>query len=315
VWQTVAPLQETWNDNPEILYTSPTVPYFPRTSSMLEYPSTANFPITATSQPEKDAVSSKASHRWFASSKHEIAHNTAAATATTSNLNPDAKVFNFTRGRSYLFPSSDESAATAAMNANTNQHPSHATGSDTSHSLVASPSLTSLSQSTNSSLPSLGTVTSTTSFLSSLLAFTPSPAEREALQRALGQSHPNLSNSVEKLSLSDHSSPSLSHSHSHRPHLPSPPQQHLSPSLSVSSAVGANGGPIWGGSDLYLSGGAAGSSVFVPCTAGPDDKAAAMGIGSTGPSSNLKKTFSLWNRKKDRSDVVTAPTGSEEDHA
>ncbi|KAG8746348.1 hypothetical protein FRC10_005337 [Ceratobasidium sp. 414] len=113
--------------------------------------------------------------RWFGVKKDEGNART-NATALGSGLNPDAKVFsfspdaskmfNFTRGRTFSMappvPASTEPA----------------------------PSFSSLSLgSANSSSVALGNGGNSggsASFFSSLLAFAPSPAEREALQRALG---------------------------------------------------------------------------------------------------------------------------------
>ncbi|QRV79395.1 hypothetical protein RhiJN_07410 [Ceratobasidium sp. AG-Ba] len=128
----------------------------------------------ATTESAVVVTNSPKARRWF-SSVGGAKKDEGNPRVQGSGLNPDAKVFsftpdaskmfNFTRGRTFnLAPPAPESAP--------------------------APSFSSLSLgSANSSTVALGNGTNGgggSSFFSSLLAFAPSPAEREALQRALG---------------------------------------------------------------------------------------------------------------------------------
>lgn len=115
--------------------------------------------------------------RWFPSvggTKKEENNN---LRAQGSGLNPDAKVFSFTPEASKMFNFTRGRTFNMAP-------PVSVPGP------ASAPSFSSLSLgSANSSTVALGSGTSSggsSSFFSSLLAFAPSPAEREALQRALG---------------------------------------------------------------------------------------------------------------------------------
>lgn len=131
--------------------------------------------------PEPVATTTPAKgRRWFPSVGGTKKDSETSARVQKSELNPDAKVFsfspdtskifNFTRGRTF------------------NMAPPAAPPAPAEPTTVFSPF--GLGGSANSSTPALGngSVSSATSgtFFSSLLAFAPSPAEREALQRALG---------------------------------------------------------------------------------------------------------------------------------
>jgi len=109
--------------------------------------------------------------RWFTSSSL----SSSSAEKKAPGLNPDAKVFSFTRGRSAFMPSfsSSSSSLTSMMDPPASLGPfSH----------------------TPSPVPS--STTASGNFFSSLLAFAPSPAEREALQRALGTNGVGLTRSL-----------------------------------------------------------------------------------------------------------------------
>jgi hypothetical protein len=126
------------------------------------------------------SVSPAKGRRWFSSVGTAKKDNEASARVQKSELNPDAKafsfspdtskIFNFTRGRTFnLAP---PATAPAPVEPPTTFSPFG------------------LGDSANLSTPALGngSVSSGSggTFFSSLLAFAPSPAEREALQRALG---------------------------------------------------------------------------------------------------------------------------------
>ncbi|CAE6430618.1 unnamed protein product [Rhizoctonia solani] len=137
-------------------------------------------PATAPVLVESTAVPTK-SRRWFPS-VGSIKKEDPNAPVQKSELNPDAKafsfspdtsrIFNFTRGRTFnLGP------------------PSTPTNSGSKQPAAPAPAYSpfGLGASANASMPTLGSTGSGSStFFSSLLAFAPSPAEREALQRALG---------------------------------------------------------------------------------------------------------------------------------
>lgn len=220
----------------------------------------------------------KPSRRWFASSSSTPLP---VPKKESSNLNPDAKAFSFTRGRSFLFPSSGGASQqnTGAGSGSEDRAGLSLTRtlSDSSSRYQTHNSTTSLPVTTTTSTNSTSTSTSpgAASFLSSLLAFTPSPAEREALQRALSYSHAN--GSLERLS--DHSSPSLTH--------PLPQSPFTSPLPSArSSAV-----------DLISHSGIGGGG-----NGGNGRSATTTWDGMYIPSANVpapKRSFSsLWNRSK-----------------
>ncbi|KAG9126205.1 hypothetical protein FRC07_004423 [Ceratobasidium sp. 392] len=115
------------------------------------------------------------SRRWFGAKKDE-GNARASVAAQASGLNPDAKVFSFSPDASKMFNFTRGRTFSMAPPAPASVEPA--------------PSFSSLSLgSANSSSVALGNGGSSggsASFFSSLLAFAPSPAEREALQRALG---------------------------------------------------------------------------------------------------------------------------------
>ncbi|CAE6431015.1 unnamed protein product [Rhizoctonia solani] len=133
---------------------------------------------------EATAVPSK-SRRWFSSVGGAKKDTDANARVQKSELNPDAKafsfspdasrIFNFTRGRTFnLGPPSTPTSNAPATTTTSASPPAFAPFGLGAHA--------------NASTPTLGSTGSST-FFSSLLAFAPSPAEREALQRALGPNH------------------------------------------------------------------------------------------------------------------------------
>ncbi|CAE6482893.1 unnamed protein product [Rhizoctonia solani] len=129
---------------------------------------------------ESTVVPAKSGRRWFSSVGSTKKDTDANTRVQKSELNPDAKafsfspdtsrIFNFTRGRSFNLgppstpPSNPPTTAPAPA-------PAFAPFGLGAHANVSTPTLGSTGSST---------------FFSSLLAFAPSPAEREALQRALG---------------------------------------------------------------------------------------------------------------------------------
>ncbi|KAG9099245.1 hypothetical protein FS749_001752 [Ceratobasidium sp. UAMH 11750] len=134
-------------------------------------------PEPARSAAETAVVTSSPpkTRRWFGSKKDE-GNARANATAQGSGLNPDAKVFSFSPDASKMFNFTRGRTFSMVPPAPTPAEPA--------------PSFSSLSLgSANSSSVALGNGGSSggsSSFFSSLLAFAPSPAEREALQRVLG---------------------------------------------------------------------------------------------------------------------------------
>ncbi|KAF8706099.1 hypothetical protein RHS03_05006, partial [Rhizoctonia solani] len=149
-------------------------------------------PTSVPAPAEPTAVPTK-SRRWFSgvgSAKKEDPN----ARVQKSELNPDAKafsfspdasrIFNFTRGRTFnLGPPSTPTNSGSKQPA--------ASASVTAPAPAPAPAPTyspfGLGAGANASTPTLGSAgTASNAFFSSLLAFAPSPAEREALQRALG---------------------------------------------------------------------------------------------------------------------------------
>ncbi|KAF8757292.1 hypothetical protein RHS01_03874 [Rhizoctonia solani] len=149
-------------------------------------------PTSVPAPAEPTAVPTK-SRRWFSgvgSAKKEDPN----ARVQKSELNPDAKafsfspdasrIFNFTRGRTFnLGPPSTPTNSGSKQPA--------ASASVTTPAPAPAPAPTyspfGLGAGANASTPTLGSAgTASNAFFSSLLAFAPSPAEREALQRALG---------------------------------------------------------------------------------------------------------------------------------
>lgn len=283
-----------------------------------------------------------AKRHWFTSRSSPSAptpsgHAAEGATTTSpptkgrkeSNLNPDAKVFRFTRGRSFGFPMRNGNGTSGGQGESIG-HPvygNNVVGANKSRGNGSSASLNNLLNTSSSNLLSSSNsnglpppTSSTTSFLSSLLAFTPSAEERAALQRALGHSSMGSINaawnsSAERLP-SDHSpSPNLTHSYPmSQQHSPSASFRGHQPQLSNGSArssqvdltggAAAIGGPIW--ADLYLppkhdkhdDPTASSSAVQAPAAA------------PAAPSSISKRSFSsLWNRKKSNGALgVNVPT-------
>ncbi|KAF9519237.1 hypothetical protein BS47DRAFT_81569 [Hydnum rufescens UP504] len=301
--------RQAYDDAPEVLYTSPvTSNFFPTSPILTSAAASIDFhsPSTVGSDGKESGTVGKASKRWFTSSSHSSAPPaTTKANESSSRLNPDAKVFSFTRGRSFLFPNHNgngtrgSSAGSADYGSKRDRHTSPG-------SFTLSPPSPPRSAS------------STTSFLSSLLAFTPSPAEREALQRALGQNYANANGSGDRLALPEHhTSPNPSHVQpqplAHRNSLPLPPSgasPFTSPLPSARSSnldlsqvpphAGLGPGPGW--ADLYLSP----SSASMSTSSLPSDPSA-VGSGAGG----VKRSFSsLWNRKKGGTASTTsaAPT-------
>jgi hypothetical protein len=137
----------------------------------------------------------KAPRRWFSVSgkeKDPAASKALKEIKEKSGLNPDAKVFSFTRGKSFLLPgnlASDSANTTAASSS----------ASLPIHRIASLPTTT-----RQTSLASTFASPPSANFFSSFLAFKPSPAEREAFRQALSAnaSHDRLS---------DPSSPSLTY--------------------------------------------------------------------------------------------------------
>ncbi|KAG8711814.1 hypothetical protein FRC11_001770 [Ceratobasidium sp. 423] len=134
---------------------------------------------------ESTVVPAKSSRRWFSSVGSTKKDTDANTRVQKSELNPDAKafsfspdtsrIFNFTRGRTFnLGPPSTPTSTPTSNAPATTPAPAFAPFGLGAHA--------------NASTPTLGSTGSST-FFSSLLAFAPSPAEREALQRALGPNH------------------------------------------------------------------------------------------------------------------------------
>lgn len=230
-------------------------------------------------------------------------------TRKESTLNPDAKVFRFTRGRSFAFPSrsgSVEDASGIADDGDAHRDPNAIGDGRPAGSLSAG----SLNNAFTSAAPPPPPSTNATSFLSSLLAFTPSAEERAALQRSLGHipaggTNPAWNNSVEHLGSDLSPSPTLTHDHAQSG------QQGSGGSARSSHAdlAGATG-PIW--ADLYI-----------PRNPKRHQPPRTEGDGNMPPppvtnSVQSKRTFSsLWNRKKSSGALsmnkAPEPTASVED--
>jgi hypothetical protein len=212
-------------------------------------------------------------------------------TRKESTLNPDAKVFRFTRGRSFAFPTRNGSVGSVPEGGNMVYSNANAIGDGRPR---GSSSVGSLNAAFAPSAPMPPPSTNPTSFLSSLLAFTPSVEERAALQRALGHTsaggiNPVWNSSAERLG-SDHSpSPSLTHDYPQSGH-------QVSSGSARSSHVDLTGaaGPIW--ADLYLS---PNPKQHQQSGANADGNAPPPAVPPVTNPVQSKRTFSsLWNRKK-----------------
>lgn len=249
--------------------------------------------------------------RWFnrGSAHHAtpaasvpVPNNTPPKTRKESSLNPDAKVFRFTRGRSFAFPARNGNAVGA--NGNT-VYESSPIGEGRPRGVGSTGSLNATLASPMP--PPAVTNNSTTSFISSLLAFTPSAEERAALQRALGHSvtgiNPAWNQSGERLP-SDHSpSPNLTHAYpaSQHQHYPYPSSQMPASARSSQNDL-ASAGPIW--AELYLPANPKQHehSDVGHKAEGPSSSATSLPLNPPAANSShvhSKRTFSsLWNRKK-----------------
>ncbi|CAE6357289.1 unnamed protein product [Rhizoctonia solani] len=140
-------------------------------------PSPAPIPAESTAIPTK-------SRRWFSgvgSAKKEDPN----ARMQKSELNPDAKAFSFSPDPSKIF--NFTIGRTFNLGA-----PSTPANSGSKQPAAPAPAYSpfGLGASANASTPTIGSSgTGSSAFFSSLLAFAPSPAEREALQRVLGPNH------------------------------------------------------------------------------------------------------------------------------
>lgn len=231
-------------------------------------------------------------------------------TRKESTLNPDAKVFRFTRGRSFAFPTRGGgigSASGTPDGGNMVHGGANAVGDGRPR---GSSSAGSLNAAFAPSAPMPPPSTNPTSFLSSLLAFTPSAEERAALQRALGHNsaggiNPTWNSSAERLG-SDHSSLAYDYPQSgHQVSTGSARSSHVD----LTSAAG----PIW--ADLYLP---SHPKQHQPCGASADGNAPPPTVPPVTNSVQSKRTFSsLWNRKKSNGALGVnnpgAPSASAED--
>ncbi|CUA66840.1 Chromatin modification-related protein eaf-1 [Rhizoctonia solani] len=130
---------------------------------------------------ETNVVPTK-SRRWFPSVGSAKKDTDTNARVHKSELNPDAKAFSFSPDTSRIFN------FTLGKTFNLGPTPaSNAPAGSTARAGASTPTFApfALGVHANASTPTLGSTGSST-FFSSLLAFAPSPAEREALQRALG---------------------------------------------------------------------------------------------------------------------------------
>ncbi|CAE6472315.1 unnamed protein product [Rhizoctonia solani] len=129
---------------------------------------------------EANVVPTK-SRRWFPSVGSAKKDTDINAPVHKSELNPDAKAFSFSPDTSRIF----NFTLGKTFNLGSTPPPNDPVGSTTRPTPTFAPFA--LGAHANASTPALGSNGSGSStFFSSLLAFAPSPAEREALQRALG---------------------------------------------------------------------------------------------------------------------------------
>ncbi|KAL5631449.1 hypothetical protein ACGC1H_007090 [Rhizoctonia solani] len=129
-------------------------------------------PIEANAVPPK-------SRRWFPSVGSAKKDTDTDTRVHKSELNPDAKAFSFSPDTSRIF----NFTLGKTFNLGSTPAPNDPAGSTARATPTFAPFA--LGAHANTSTPTLGSNGSST-FFSSLLAFAPSPAEREALQRALG---------------------------------------------------------------------------------------------------------------------------------
>ena len=198
--------------------------------------------------------------------------NTTGGVKEKKGLNPDAKVFSF-KGRSLFLPGSTPAPPPPPP------APTLPPASSLSSRIYGNP------HAQNQVAPSTPT---SGNFFSSLLAFAPSPAERQALQRALGGGGGNAVNSS---GASLHSGGGLNASHEY---LPTSPLVSPAPSAR-SSAV-----------DLHHH--SSSSSWDLPTsitTAQPSETS------SSGKTSSKRSFSALWSRSKGRSSANESQNGDE----
>ena len=268
---------------------------------------------------DPEPVQSASKRRWFHSAssaqgapqsgaRDQLPIALSPKTRKESNLNPDAKVFRFTRGRSFAFPTRNgniESTSRISEGDNRACGDANAIGEGRPRGSLSVGSL-------NAAAPMPPPSTNPASFLSSLLAFTPSAEERAALQRALGHTstggiNPTWNCSAERLGSDQSPSPTLTHDFPQARH-------QVSGGSSRSSYVDLTGatGPIW--ADLYMP---RNPEQHQPPGAQADGNAQSPAHAPVTHSVQSKRTFSsLWNRKKS-SGVLSVnnagPTASAED--